>query len=100
MAVMWAGNSEPGVLASFDELDGRAEHDREVAGHFLGPRARQDRHEGPTTLAMGVQERGIERPVVQLVEVRMSDVNRPRDASCMIPGRLEREAAEDVIDEL
>ena len=54
------------------------DHVGQVARHFLGPRAGQDRHQRAGPAAMLRQEPVVQRPFGQLVEVRMADVNRVR----------------------
>ena len=54
----------------------------------------------PGSLALLRQEARVERPVRELVEVGMADVDRILEPARVIPGRLERQAAQDEIDVL
>ncbi len=55
---------------------------------------------GPGRRALVSQKGLVQRPIGQLVEIGMTDVNRVGNASRVIPGRLERKAAQDLIDVL
>ena len=92
------GETNVGTLPS--DFGGRTDHVGEVARDFLCPRAGKDRHQRTRPAALLSQKGLVQRPIGQLVEVGMTDINGVGNASRVIPRRLERKAAQDLIDVL
>ena len=82
-SVAWAlttvvpkGKLEPDVGVVDRQLRRGPEHDRQVSRDLLRPGARQDRHQGAGPGRDLGQESVVERPVGQLIEERLSDLER------------------------
>ena len=99
MTLVQAGDSEANARANRRQLVRAPDHLGQVSHDLLGSRAGQDRHKLAGTSPLIGQEPVIERPVFQLIEVRMTYVDRVRDAARVVPRRLEGEAAQHEIDE-
>ena len=101
VAVVEASDGEANAGRVRGELVSAAQdHLRKVAQNLLRSRAGQDRHQlAGATFLIG-QEIGIERTVLELVEVRMTNIDRVGNPSGVVPSRLEGEAAEDEVDVL
>src|SRR5439155_16650344 len=99
VAIVQAGDGEADVRTLPRQGLRGPDHVGQVAQQLLSARAGKDRHYRAGPSPMLGQETGVQSPSGQLVEIGMTDVDGLGDAASAIPGRLEREAAQNLIDE-
>ncbi len=100
MPFVQAGDAEANAGPLKRQLVRGADHFGEVPQDLLGARAGQDRHQLSGSRSLVREEAGVERPVFELVEVGVPDIDRIREPAGVVPGRLEGKAAQNEVDVL